>query len=193
MYCKKCGKQIEDGRVICEECLQAEAVAEVAPAVEAAPVEAPVVAPAPVAAPAVEGKAKKKFGVLAMVFGIIAVYLMFSMLMAIPMAKEMIIDMMHDASGSNTIVYVADAAPAGAVFIIGGIFALAFCIPSMILGILSLVNSIKDLKAGVKSIACLVMSAVGIVLSILAFILFFSVISGAVEFISFFENYTVRG
>jgi hypothetical protein len=106
--------------------------------------------------------------------------------MAIPMAKEMILDMMYGMdSGANTVVYVADATPAGAVFIIGGIGALVFCIISIIMGALGIVSAIKAMKARQKAIAGLIMPIIGIVLSFIGFILFFVLIGSTVDFIHY--------
>ena len=189
MYCKKCGKEIADGLDICEECLQAEAVAEVAPAVEAAPV-APVATPvAPVADAAPVPVFNKKKCVLGMVFGIIGFYLMISMFMSIPMSKMMIENMMREMDqGSNTVVYVADAAPAGAVIIVGGVFALAFAIVSAIMGALGLVSAINGLNAKQKAIPGLVMAAIGLVLTLITIILFFVLIGDTLAFIEYLKT-----
>ena len=183
MYCKKCGKEIADGLDVCETCLQAESVVEIAPAVKATPVAAPV---APVAQEAPVFNKKKC--VLGMVFGIISFYLMISMFMSIPMSKMMIENMMREMDqGSNTIVYVADAAPAGAVIILGGVVALVFAIISTIMSALGLVSAIKGLKAKQKAVPGLVMAAIGIVLSVISFFMFFGLISETMAFIEYLK------
>ena len=186
--CPHCGAQVAEDAKFCVYCgkntLEAPTpvVEKIAPA--ATPVATPVAVPAtPVAEPA---PFNKKKSVLSMVFGIIGFYLMISMLMAIPMAKEMILNMMYGMdSGANTVVYVADAAPAGAVFILGGIGALAFCIISIIMGALGIVSAIKAMKARQKAIAGLIMPIIGIILSFIGFILFFVLIGNTVDFIHY--------
>ena len=176
MFCNKCGKQTEGENTLCEECALAESVT----VEEAIPVAAPKAPATPF---------NKKKSVLSMVFGIVSFYLMVSMLMAIPMAKPIIVDMLKDMDqGSNTVVYVADAGPAGAVFIMGGVMAMAFGIVSIIMGALSIVSAVKAMKSGQKVVAGIVMAAVGIVLSVVAIILFFPLVKESLAFMEYLKG-----
>ena len=134
-------------------------------------------------------KFNKKKCVLSMVFGIIGIYLMISMFMSIPLAKMMIENMMRDMDqGSNTVVYVADAGPASAVIVFGGVVALAFAVVSIIMGALGLVDAIKAMKNGEKAVPGIVMAAIGLALSLVAVILFFVLCGEAAAFKAYLGN-----
>ena len=156
MYCKKCGKKLDYESDICNECAQndeffsAEPIIEPAPQPQPAPVYAePVAAPAP-AAP-IDPTNTRKYGIGKAItsiilgfVGYIISYLVLTVLTAI-----------MESPGAPEI-----ESPALMFFVF---VSLGLAIPSLILGIKSIITFIKRAKGGyVKPIPTLILGIIGV-------------------------------
>lgn len=169
MYCKKCGKKLDYESDICNECAQndeffsAEPIIEPAPQPQPAPVYAePVAAPAP-AAP-IDPTNTRKYGIgkaiTSIILGFVGYIISYLVLTVITSIME----------ETGTVEFVSPAM----MFLV--LVSLGLAIPSLILGIKSIVTFIKRAKGGyVKPIPTLILGIIAVNLA--ACVLLFDALS----------------
>ena len=184
MYCKKCGKQI-DYSDICYECQDSQIL-------NATPANKPA---ASASVPTEANGSKKtgmKFGLTATILAGISLILAATMLLFIPAVVDELTALTGSTSiqGNYYVTYYVDPAKAqalGAIFLMYSLACTALLIPSFINAARGCATFVSELCAGkVKPIVTIILSGIGLVLSVIALFVCVNALSMSIGFLNFY-------